>query len=657
MDEHWRQRPFSPRFVAPLLMGATLNPVNSSVIATALVAIAAAVGVPIGQTAVLISCLYLTSAIAQPTAGRLAEEFGPRRIFLGGIAIVLLGGVLGGIAVNLPMLIVARVLIGLGTSAGYPAAMLLIRRRATAIGLEAPPSRVLSSLAIAGAVTVAIGPAVGGLLVGWFGWRAAFLVNVPFTILAFLMAVAWIAKEPDAIRGRSAREVFTRIDVLGVVGFGSAMTALLVFLLSLPTPHWVALVLAVAFAVALVFWELRAANPFIDVRLLASIPALTRTYVRNALSMLGIYVMLYGLTQWLEAAHGLSAYAAGLVLLPMGLLSAVAARLVANYVNVRTPLILAAALLVLGSIASLFLTSGTPIIAIIGVTALFGLMSGISNLSNQTALYQVAPAEKLGTASGLLRTFGYVGSIASATITGIAFRTRVSDGGLHHVSLILIGIGAVVLLMTLFDKHLKKENPPVMSESTTAPVIPSRTALLLMDYQNAIVGSIAEAEPVLDRARQALDWARKNDVQVVYVRVAFAPEDYAKVPSHSKTFAQVAESKYLADGSPEAALHESFEVRDGDIHARKTRYGAFSTTDLYGDLHARGVDTLVIGGISTSGVVLSTLRDAGDRDFRLLVLEDATADHDPEVHRVLIEKVFPHQADIVQTDDLVALSA
>jgi nicotinamidase-related amidase/predicted MFS family arabinose efflux permease len=657
MDEHWRQRPFSPRFVAPLLMGATLNPVNSSVIATALVAIAAAVGVSIGQTAVLISCLYLTSAIAQPTAGRLAEEFGPRRIFLGGIAIVLLGGVLGGIAMNLPMLIVARVLIGLGTSAGYPAAMLLIRRRATAIGLEAPPSRVLSSLAIAGAVTVAIGPAVGGLLVGWFGWRAAFLVNVPFTILAFVMATAWIAKDPDVVRGRSLREVFTRVDVLGVVGFGSAMTALLVFLLSLPTPHWVALVLAAAFAVALVFWELRAANPFIDVRLLASNPALTRTYVRNALSMLGIYVMLYGLTQWLEAAHGLSAYAAGLVLLPMGLLSAVAARLVANYINVRTPLILAAVLLVLGSIASLFLTSGTPIIAIIGVTALFGLMSGISNLSNQTALYRVAPAEKLGTASGLLRTFGYVGSIASATITGIAFRTRVSDGGLHQVSLILIGIGAVVLLMTVFDKHLSKENHPVMSEPTTAPVVPSRTALLLMDYQNAIVGSLAEPEPVLDRARQALDWARKNDIQVVYVRVAFAPEDYAKVPSHSKTFAQVAESKFFADGSPEAALHESFEVRDGDIHARKTRFGAFSTTDLYGDLHARGVDTLVIGGISTSGVVLSTLRDAGDRDFRLLVLEDATADHDPEVHRVLIEKVFPHQADIVQTDDLVALSA
>src|SRR5882724_12088063 len=78
--EELRRRPFGPRFVAPLLMGATLNPVNSSVIATALVAIAAAMGVPVGRTSILISCLYLTSAIGQPTAGRLAEEFGPRRV-------------------------------------------------------------------------------------------------------------------------------------------------------------------------------------------------------------------------------------------------------------------------------------------------------------------------------------------------------------------------------------------------------------------------------------------------------------------------------------------------------------------------------------------------------------------------------------------------
>jgi nicotinamidase-related amidase/predicted MFS family arabinose efflux permease len=664
-EEAWRRRPFGPRFVAPLLMGATLNPVNSSVIATALVAIATAMGVPIGRTSILISCLYLTSAIAQPTAGRLAEEFGPRRVFLAGIAIVLAGGLLGGVADSLSTLVVARVLIGLGTSAGYPAAMLLIRRRATAIGLEAPPGQVLGGLAIAGAVTVAIGPAAGGLLVGWFGWRAAFVLNVPFTVVTFAMALAWIAKDPDVVHGRAPREVLARIDVVGVLGFGSAMTALLVFLLSLPEPHWPVLGLALVLAAALVRWELRAANPFLDVRLLASNAALTRTYLRYALSMLGIYTMLYGLTQWLEAAHGLSAYAAGLVLLPMGLLSAGAARVVAGRVDVRGPLIAAAVLLVLGSVAVLFLTSGTPVVAVIGVTGIFGLMSGLANLSNQTALYRVAPAEKLGTASGLLRTFGYVGSIASATITGIAFRTRVSDSGLHEVSLTLIAVGAVVLLMTAFDRHLKPAdgNPPPrkesnrMSEPTTPTVDPAQTALLLMDYQNAMLGMIGDgAAPLLGRARQALAWARKNDVQVVYVRVAFAADDFAEIPPHSKAFAAVAASRFLLDGSPEAALHESLEVRDGDIVVRKTRFGAFSTTELYRELRAKGLDTLVIAGITTSGVVLSTLRDAGDQDYHVFVLEDASADTDPEVHRVLIEKVFPHQAEIVRTGDLEALT-
>jgi hypothetical protein len=94
----------------------------------------------------------------------------------------------------------------------------------------------------------------------------------------------------------------------------------------------------------------------------------------------------------------------------------------------------------------------------------------------------------------------------------------------------------------------------------------------------------------------------------------------------------------------------------GHRGARKTRFGAFSTTDLYATLHGQGIDTLVVAGLSTSGVVLSTLRDAADEDYRLFVLADATADPDPEVHRVLVEKVFPHQADVIETEELAALS-
>jgi MFS family permease len=435
-------------------MGSALNPINSSVIATALVSIAAAMGVSVGRTSILISSLYLTSAVAQPTAGRLSEEFGPRRVFLAGIAIVLVGGIVGGVAQNLPTLVVARVLIGLGTSAGYPSAMLLIRRRATALGLQAPPGNVLGGIAIAGAATVAIGPPLGGLLVRWFDWRAAFLINVPIACITFAMAMLWIAKDTDRISGRSAREVVVRVDLAGVIGFGSAMTALLVFLLSLPHPDWIAFGISFVILAALVRWELRASNPFLDVRLLATNLPLTRTYVRYGLTLLGTYVILYGLTQWIEAAHGLSAYDAGLILIPMGALSAVSARVVSRRNALRAPLIASALLSLAGAVATLFLTSHSPVIAIIAVTTLFGLMSGLSNVTNQTALYSQAPAEKVGTASGLLRTFGYVGSIAAATITGVAFRTRVDDTGLRHISLILIVIATIVLLMTIFDRHL-----------------------------------------------------------------------------------------------------------------------------------------------------------------------------------------------------------
>lgn len=188
------------------------------------------------------------------------------------------------------------------------------------------------------------------------------------------------------------------------------------------------------------------------------------------------------------------------------------------------------------------------------------------------------------------------------------------------------------------------------------PITPERTALLLMDFQPAVLAAVADTESLLERARAALSWARSANVRVIHVRVAFAPDDYAAVPTRNKTFAAVAANRILADGSPEFEIHDSLEVREGDIVVRKTRFGAFSTTDLHAGLHSEGIDTLVLAGISTAGVVLSTLRHAADEDYRLYVLADATADPDPEVQRVLTEKVFPHQADVVSTDDLWALS-
>ena len=134
---------FSWRYTTPLFIGSALNPINSSLIATALVSIAAGIHVSVGRTAGLVSALYLASTIAQPTAGKAAEVFGPRRVFLAGIGLVLAGGLIGGFALSLPCLVISRALIGLGTSCAYPTAMLLIRRRAIEAGLDSPPGSVL----------------------------------------------------------------------------------------------------------------------------------------------------------------------------------------------------------------------------------------------------------------------------------------------------------------------------------------------------------------------------------------------------------------------------------------------------------------------------------------------------------------------------------
>ncbi|MEJ0025172.1 MAG: isochorismatase family cysteine hydrolase [Rhizomicrobium sp.] len=183
---------------------------------------------------------------------------------------------------------------------------------------------------------------------------------------------------------------------------------------------------------------------------------------------------------------------------------------------------------------------------------------------------------------------------------------------------------------------------------------PARSALLLMDFQNAIVGMVGEGGPaLLERATRARAAAKASGMAVMHVRVAFAEADYAAVSPRNKAFTALKSSRFLADGTPPAAIHDALAPASDEEVFTKHRVGAFSTTNLAERLIARGIDTLVLAGIATSGVVLSTLRDAADHDYRLFVLGDVCADQDPEVHRVLLEKVFPRQADVIGLADFL----
>src|ERR1700677_4597969 len=170
-------------FVGPLALGSTLNPINSTMISTALTPIAMAFNASVAQTGWLIAGLYLTSAIAQPTMGRLADLFGPRRIYLISLGLVALAGVVGALAPSLGMLIAVRILLGIGTSGAYPSAMRIFRTQGDRLGV-APPRIALGVLSLSGVATTAIGPVLGGLLTGLFGWHSIFTVKLPLSLLA-----------------------------------------------------------------------------------------------------------------------------------------------------------------------------------------------------------------------------------------------------------------------------------------------------------------------------------------------------------------------------------------------------------------------------------------------------------------------------------------
>jgi nicotinamidase-related amidase len=182
---------------------------------------------------------------------------------------------------------------------------------------------------------------------------------------------------------------------------------------------------------------------------------------------------------------------------------------------------------------------------------------------------------------------------------------------------------------------------------------PRHAALLLMDFQNDIVGTMDDRAELLDRVHRLRASCREHDMLVVYVRVAFTDEDRRAVPSRNKAFAAIAsQPNRLTDGGPGAEIADALQPGDGELVVTKKRVGAFSTTALASELAARGIDTLVLAGIASSGVVLSTVRDAADRDFALVVVRDCCADRDPQVHSVLVDKVFPRQADVIDAAEL-----
>ena len=181
----------------------------------------------------------------------------------------------------------------------------------------------------------------------------------------------------------------------------------------------------------------------------------------------------------------------------------------------------------------------------------------------------------------------------------------------------------------------------------------NETALLIMDYQNDIVANYAGGDSELTkRASSVLDAARAAGVPVIHVVVRFRP-GHAEVADRG-VFKGIKAAGAMVEGSEGVEIHPDVAPRPGDIVVTKKRIGAFTGSDLDVVLRSLGSRHLILLGIATSGVVLSTARAAADLDFELTVVADCCADQDEEVHRVLTRKVFARSATVTTAAELLA---
>lgn len=194
------------------------------------------------------------------------------------------------------------------------------------------------------------------------------------------------------------------------------------------------------------------------------------------------------------------------------------------------------------------------------------------------------------------------------------------------------------------------------------PFDPKKTALLLLDLQVGFLARLPPNSPVVDNAALAVRIARSYGAQVAYIRAALNTSDIAAIPDHNPTFAAFKTDKDMSAAmhpdAPTTQIHPKLAPQTGDLIHRKVRFGTFMRSPsiaMLNDFVAKGIDTVIVGGVLTSGAVLSAVRQLADLDFRLVVLEDCCADGDPEVHRGLCEKVFPAQAKVIKSTEMEAL--
>ncbi|MEV4171544.1 MFS transporter [Nonomuraea sp. NPDC049709] len=373
------------RLPAAVALGTLFNPLNSSMIAVALLHVEAEFHVGIAAVTWLAAGFYLVGILAPPLMGTLGDRFGPRLVFCCGLVTMAVTGVLATLAPSFPVLLGARLLQAFGSCATMPAGMAIIQ--AAMPGDDGrPPPRVIATISMVLTASAATGPVLGGVLISLWGWRAIFLVNVPLAVVALVAALRWLPR--------------VRVD-------GARESALL---------------------------------PRLS-------PGLLATCGQFALTNVAFYVAFFAVPLWAQSTAGVPAHLAGLLVLPLaglGIVMTPVAVWLAARAGMRTVLVAGAALLLGGSCVMAAADSVGPVLV---AGAVLGVAAALGQFALNSLVFVHADRRDTGAAVGVFQASRYVGAATASALLGVLFdRAGLGGGGWAMAGVSAVVLAGAVLL-------------------------------------------------------------------------------------------------------------------------------------------------------------------------------------------------------------------
>lgn len=437
--------------ITTVAFGVLLNPLNSSMIAVGLSRIQQDFQLSYSDASWLISTYYLSSAVAQPVMGKLSDLFGKKRLFMLGLILIVIASVLAPFSPGFGWLLGFRMIQAIGSSTLFPAGMGIIRHVITE-----NQAKALGTLSIFSSVSAAFGPSIGGFLIHFGDWPAIFLINFPFIIVSFLLAIKVLPKDPV----REKQQI--KLDYIGILLFTGMIVSWLLFLLGLETAFsWWKLALSILLSIVFYLFEAKNKEPFVDVLALQKNKNVTFVYLQFILINIVFYSVFFGVPTFLQDKMHLDSNITGILMLAVAGFGVIIAPLAGKWIdaNGSKPILLVGSVsIILGTLMLLTIRPDSSYVWIFFALSILGVSNGFNNIGMQTALYSFVTQEETGTASGLFMTSRYIGTILSSSLLGILFGKEVTTSHFHMIGVVGAIVGIAVLLLTIRMPNKKNAN-------------------------------------------------------------------------------------------------------------------------------------------------------------------------------------------------------